>query len=309
MMQEEILASTNEETLLDDSLIDDGAAQISSDIVTKGYEELINYATDRKKPSARMQEENGMRLGPEGYENIAILGSAPSSILLAPFDDPTWSIWGTSPSCWAQLQGRRTDVWFEVHNYRPYPPGQSTAPGTKPWFSPEFNQWLREHKGTVFMTEGHPDIPGCVQYPFKEMIAKHGEYHFGSSVPEMLALAIEQMPKSIGLFGVDMAAGEEWAYQRPACQHFIGVAHALGIEIVLPPESDLMRPNLVYGLGEHTPMYIKLDSRINELVGQQAQILQTRQQMVIEEAAVNAALDAFRYIQSTWSGHNSADYN
>jgi len=47
-----------------------------------------------------------MRLGPDGSRKIALLGSAPSSTLLAPFNDEAWSIWCTSPSVFAQLQGR-----------------------------------------------------------------------------------------------------------------------------------------------------------------------------------------------------------
>lgn len=254
-----------------------------------------------------MTEENVVQIGPEGYEHIAILGAAPSSILLAPFDDPSWSIWGTSPACWAQLQGRRSDVWFEVHRYLPYPPAQVNAPGTRNFFSPEFHQFLVGHKGPVFMTEGQPEIPSCIRYPFQDMLAKHGPYHFGSSVPEMLALAIEQMPKSIGVFGVDMSAGEEWSYQRPACQHFLGLARMLGIEIVLPPESDLMRPHTIYGLGEHNPRHIKLSARREEILGQVQHAEQLVRDGPIMLAAAKAALEMLDYTIATWSDDISAD--
>lgn len=248
------------------------------------------------------------KLGPKGFTGIAVCGSAPSSVLLAPFDNPEWAIWGTSPSCWAQLQGRHTDVWFELHRYMPYQPGQSNAPGTRPWFSPEFHQFLKEHEGTVFMTEKHADIPNCVQYQYKEMIDKHGKYHFCSSVSWMLALAIEQLaplaaegkkPK-LGVFGIDMAAGSEWAYQRPACQHFLGMAHNIGIEIVLPPESDLMRPTTMYGIGEHNARHIKVSERIKELDGQEQQALQ--QQQAVRDALnrIQASKEAFNYVLDCW---------
>lgn len=254
-----------------------------------------------------MTEASVVKIGPEGYENIAILGSAPSSILLAPFDDLSWSIWGTSPSCWAQLQGRRTDVWFEVHRYMPYPPGQSTAPGTRPFFSPEFHSFLMGHKGPVFMTEGHPDIPNCVQYPFQDMLAKHGPFHFSSSVPLMLAIAIEQMPKRIGIFGIDMAAGEEWIYQRPATQHFLGLAKQLGIEIILPPESDLLRPHTIYGLGEHSPRHVRISSRIAEIQAQKAQAELALVQAQAGLAAATASLEAHEYFLATWCDDIGAD--
>lgn len=164
-----------------------------------------------------------------------------------------------------------------------------------------------DHKGPVFMTEGHPDIPNCVQYPYQDMLAKHGPYHFGSSVPLMLALAIEQMPKRIGVFGIDMAAGEEWAYQRPACQHFLGLAKQLGIEIILPPESDLMRPHTIYGLGEHTPRHVRISSRIAEIQGQKAQAEQAIVQAQTQLAAATASLEAHEYFLTTWCDDISAD--
>ena len=46
-------------------------------------------------------------------KKIAILGSAVSSVGLAPFKDPDWEIWGCSP---ANRDLPRCDVWFELHN-------------------------------------------------------------------------------------------------------------------------------------------------------------------------------------------------
>lgn len=249
-----------------------------------------------------------MKLGPEGYDKIAICGSAPSSSLLAPFEDKSWAIWGTSPSEWAQLAGRRTDVWFEVHRYIPYPPAQVGRPGTKSWFSPEFHQFLKDHP-CVFMTDPHPDIKNAHRYPFEEMLRKYGPYHFSSSVSWMLALAIETLAPmveegkhpTLALFGIDMAAQSEWSYQRPACQHFLGMAKMMGIQVVIPPESDLMQHNFIYGLGEHNPRYIKLSARKEELEGQKTQLEQGIQQAQLNLQRVLGSLDQLEYFLETWS--------
>lgn len=246
-------------------------------------------------------EYKGIKLGPEGADKIAIIGSAPSSTLLAPFNDPSWTIWCTSPSVFAQLQGRRADVWFELHRFLPYQPGNNGAPGTRPWFSPEFRQFLREFKGTVLMTEKHPDIPNCVQYPYQELLDKHGPYHFCSSVSWMLALALELQPKALGLFGVDMAAGEEWAYQRPSCQHFLGMAKALGIEVVLPPESDLMRHTTLYGIGEHNLRHIKFTERMKELQGREDGLRNAVAQYTAQLQEIQGAKNMLQYMIDVWS--------
>lgn len=248
-----------------------------------------------------------MRLGPEKFDKIAVLGSAPSSTLLAPFDDPSWAIWCTSPSVFATCGAKRTDVWFELHRWLPTQPAKSHAPGTRPWFSPEFHQFLKEYKGTVFMTEQQTDIPGCVQYPYKEIIDKYGPYHLGSSIALMLALAVEQRPKAIGLFGIDMSAGEEWGYQRPSCQHWLGLAKAMGIDIVLPPESDLMRHSTIYGLGEHNQRHVKLRERMNELESNKNVLMQRIQQDTLGLQGINGALDQIKYIIELWSDDIQGD--
>lgn len=266
-----------------------------------------------------------IKLGPKGFDKIAILGSAPSSTMLAPFEDKSWAVWCTSPSVFASVASKRSDVWFEVHRWLPYPPGNSGKPGTRPWFSPEFRQFLREYQGPVFMShpqsfkdEGtweelvhygpiHADIPHSIPYPFGQLLKKHGPFQFTSSISEMLALAIECQPKVIGLFGVDMAAETEWAYQRPGCQHFVGLAQALGIEIVLPPESDLMRHSTIYGYGEHNERHIRLREILMELESRKANIVATLNQAQMDLHHVNGRLDQMKYVLDVWSDDLQGD--
>lgn len=250
-----------------------------------------------------------LKLGPEGYKNIAILGTAGSSMGLAPFKDQSWAIWACSPGTYSICAQNRSDVFFEVHRWMPTPPGQFGAPGTKPWFSPEFHTFLAQHKGPVFMAEVQPSIPTSVRIPFEALTDKYGPYFWTSSVAYMIAMAIEALaPRaqagekvSIGLWGIDMAATEEWAYQRPGCQHFVGVAQALGISIVLPEESDLMRPSTMYGIGELNPRHIRLMARRAEAVANkaalQAQIEQASRQMVRFDGIVSE-LD---YMLGAWT--------
>jgi hypothetical protein len=67
------------------------------------------------------------------------------------------------------------------------------------------------------------------------------------------------------MWGVDMAATEEYGYQRPGCQFFLLEALRRGIAVFVPSESDLMRPMPVYGVSEWDHNYIKLTARAREL--------------------------------------------
>ena len=132
----------------------------------------------------------------------------------------------------------------------------------------------------------------------------------------MLAMAIDQiiterennekigithdMPDAIGLFGVDMAADEEYGYQRAGCQHFVSLAHLLDIQIIVPPESDLLRPMPGYGLAESDQWHIKLLSRHNELTARLAQCDHQLAQMTQQRHFLAGAISDNDYHMKTW---------
>ena len=60
---------------------------------------------------------NEMRAVNEKPRRIALLGSAPSSIKLAPFDDANWELWGCSPGCSQHLKPEQVHSWFEIHAF------------------------------------------------------------------------------------------------------------------------------------------------------------------------------------------------
>lgn len=244
-----------------------------------------------------------MRL-PSGEGKIAIVGSAPSSIQLAPYDDMSWAIWCCSPGAYGVA--KRSDVWVELHRWHPAEPGRNQAPGTRPWFSSEFHFFLKTHP-LVLMTQVEPSIPNSHAFPFDPLIRKYGRYCWTSSIAWMLALAIEQRPHTIGLWGVDMAATEEYAYQRPACQHLVGLAMAMGINIILPPESDLMRPPTMYGYSDSKPRHVKMTERLNELNGKKQQVIAAIDAANRDLHYLNGAIENQTYVLGHWIDDD--DYN
>lgn len=248
-------------------------------------------------------------LGPAQATNIAIIGSAPSSLRLAPYDHPQWAIWGCSPGVYGYA--KRLDAFFEMHRWEPQIPGKPDDAAAKPWFSPEYVAFMQNFPGPVFLSTP-PDEPfpvkNGVRYPFADMIALHGPYFFTSSVAWMLALALDILLPlrakgvecKIGLWGVDMAANTEYAFQRPGCQHFMGIAAAAGIKIVLPPESDLMQPPTLYGVSEYHPRHVRILARINEMKAKQAQLVASLQAQQAELNMVNGALDSLNYVFEQW---------
>lgn len=245
---------------------------------------------------------------------IALIGSAPSSITLAPFADPSWLIWGCSPG--AYVHCARADVWFELHRWQP--PVLGRADKQVPWLSPEYCAWMAQ-RPLVYMARPVREIPNSMALPVDSLVARYGNYFFTSSLSWMMAMAINKIVENrelpeehaIGLWGVDMAAEEEYGYQRAGCQFFIQLAIASGIKVVLPPESDLMRPPPLYGICESTPADIKLEAREKELAARLANAQAQMQAVTQEVACMSGALSDLRYQRRTWIGQPGvlADFN
>jgi hypothetical protein len=230
---------------------------------------------------------------------IALVGSAPSSIRLAPYRDTSWEIWGCSPGAYPVVQ--RADAWFELHRWEPPVIGDPTR--QVPWFSPEYVEWLRQFKGTVYTGEAVADLPRSVRLPRERLIAKYGPYFFTSSLAWMLAMALEvEDVEAIALYGVDMSATEEYAQQRPGCHFFIQAAILRGIRITVPPESDLMQPMPLYGVGEWDPMMVKATVRQRELEARLANAQQRLAAAQQEASFLQGAIDNHKYWMATWIG-------
>ena len=241
---------------------------------------------------------------------VAILGSAPSSLGLAPLGDPAWKVWGCSPGVYYQCGS--PDAWFELHRWEP--PVVGNPAKQRQWFSPEYVQWMAMRdpaKCTVWMYEPVPEIRASKALPIDELTAQFGTFFFTSSISIMIACAIrdilaeretrtEAQADTIALFGVDMVATEEYGYQRAGCQHFLLLAADLGINVVVPPESDLLRPMPIYGLCEHSHWHIKNLARKNELL--QRKVFAEQQAATATEtvAFLRGALDDLEYQMTTW---------
>jgi hypothetical protein len=244
---------------------------------------------------------------------IALVGSAPSSITRAPYDDPEWTIWGCSPGAYSSL--RRVDAFFELHRFDPDDPV---------WFR-EYVDWMKALACPLYMIEPLPEFPTSLAYPTEAMIARFGRNFFTSSLAWMAALAIVEIQRAmaaslsadpasdtdvsyeIAFYGVDMAASEEYGLQKPGCLYFIEKARDLGIKVTAPPESDLLRPLPMYGIGEASPMRIKLTIRQRELQGKVNECAAKASKANTEfEAAMReqmfyqGALDDLQYHLNTW---------
>lgn len=173
---------------------------------------------------------------------VAIVGKAPSSLMLAPYDNPEWEVWGLSTG--AQMLPRWSR-WFELHDL---------DEGFKRW-PEQYRNWLaKDHGKPVYINAPHAAAPFATVYPRDEIIALSGTRYFTNSIAWMIALAVAEGATEIGVYGVDMAqsdpvmgANGEYQHQRPSCEYIIGWAQGRGVKVTIPDESDLLKTPRLYG--------------------------------------------------------------
>lgn len=201
---------------------------------------------------------------------IAILGSAPSKAD-APFGAPDWNIWACSPD---NLDLPRWDEWFEVHTY----PGCVTL-------YPFYLDHLRGAGGRpVWMAAPLAEIPAARRFDHARLVAEFGPNFFTSSIAWMLAEAIVRGATTIALFGVEMAQGGEYATQRGGCLHFAEQARMRGIQMLVHPDSALLKGARLYGVAE--PSGLEADiARRKELLAQRLDEAVRRRARLEEEIA------------------------
>lgn len=203
-------------------------------------------------------------------ENIAIVGFA-SSRSRAPYDDPSWEIWGVNELYMVE-DVKRIDVLFELHDLSWIREGKR---------NPKHIEWLKKASIPIWMQAHYDEIPQSVPFPKDQLVERFGRY-FTNTISWEIALAIVLGAKKIALYGVDMATDIEYTSQRPSVEYFVGLARGMGIEVYVPPESDLLKTPYLYGFedGELSVFATKL----KEYQAQQQGMAQTMQ------AQINAAV-------------------
>lgn len=205
-------------------------------------------------------------------KRVAIVGFAASSMSMAPFEDPTWSVWAMN-----QLYRKipRADRWFEIHtNWH-----EHVVEGT------DHQKWLADAPIPIYMVNRVPSIPNSVRYPLERVIHGNLDY-FTSSVAFMIALAIDEGFTEIGLWGIDLIVGDEYHYQKACAEFWLGVAHGKGITVTLPNTTALCKQSHRYGYEVEPESLV----RMSELVKRKKFLLDKRHEMMIQLANVDGAL-------------------
>jgi hypothetical protein len=222
---------------------------------------------------------------------VALIGTAPSSRMLAPYGDPSWQIWGCSPGNMNTLP--RVDLWFELHSNLLWPEHEN--------YGRPYIEWLKAQPFPVYMQD-QSLVPRATIFPKDEIVAEFGDDFFTSSFTWMMALAMKMGAVEIALYGIDMASRDEYVQQRPGFFFFRYLARQRGIKISAPHESDIMQSPALYAYVDSTPLGRKLSARRQEVQGRINGHAQQIEQATRAKTYLEGAVEDIDYMQSIWSG-------
>ena len=192
---------------------------------------------------------------------LVLLGTADTRTK-APFDDKAWEIWGcqpvlTYPDC------KRVDRLFELHD-KSY------------WGDPAVIQRMNAANVPIVMQRAVTAIPRSETFPLAEIGERFqtfiGARYFTSTIAYMLAYALLRGGfEEIALFGIHMAADEEYGNQRQAMEYWVGVANGMGVKVTVPEESSICSAKFLYGYDTESTMLTEMRKMAEEFKHELAQ--------------------------------------
>ncbi len=227
-----------------------------------------------------------------GPLKIALIGTAPSSRMLAPYNDPSWKIWACSPGNMNVIP--RFDAWFEVHGTNLLWPENKS-------YAPQYIEWMKSLQCPVYMQDQQL-VPQAISIPKDNLIDEFGPYFFTSSFSWMMAMAIKAGAKEVALYGIDMASRDEYIIQRPGAYWFFCEGARRGCKVWAPYESDIMQPPGLYGYSDVTPYGRKLNARKAEINERVVSMRQQRDSLIHNITYLEGALEDNDYNLSIQGG-------
>lgn len=204
---------------------------------------------------------------PQPVKRVAILGTAASHVF-TPWQDPTLEKWGLNDAY--QLGFPVAHRWYDLHRFhqmafRPkgdrivridqVPVGSYVRPA-------DHLEWLRTRPFPVYLQEAKPDWPNARLFPREQILdtfapywpwrlTRKGEVQPGrdyesSSPAWMLMHAVVEGYREIHVYGIHLATEWEYVEQRPNFEWLLGVAAGMGVKIVLPETTPIVKGKFRY---------------------------------------------------------------
>jgi len=141
---------------------------------------------------------------------------------------------------------------------------------------PDYLPWLTKCPVPLYMIEHYDEYPNSIRFPIEDAIRFAGDKRLGSgagdyftsSIAFMLALAGMEGMEEIHVYGVNLAIGDEYFYEKACAEWWIGFLQGQGRKVIIPAASSLIKQQMRYGYNAvrtpNTMTKILLEGRMSE---------------------------------------------
>lgn len=164
---------------------------------------------------------------------INILGCAPGWDK-APFGEDTGEIWGLND---VHLS-HPVDLVIDCHNIMRVIKGKEKIRRSPEVMKAGLKK-LKKTKTLCYSTKEVKNIPNIKVYPLDEIIKEFDSDYFGSGPDFAIALAIYRGATEIHTYGILMVVEDEYFYQKPSFEHWLGIAKGRGVKTVIHDFNNL----------------------------------------------------------------------
>lgn len=197
----------------------------------------------------------------EKKRKLCILGTAWTA-KDAPFDNPDYDFWGVA-HCLLLPQIKKMDAVFEIHLKDIW--SKELHPNGKPIIHA-----ANDFSCDIYTHEVDADLPRSIKFPreelkakYKSIIPKSDHFYMTNSITWMVLLAVDSNKyDTIELYGIHLECDQEWTFERPCLEFWMGYAMGRGIKIDVAEAADVCRCSHEYGYAEIEGQRKKIQSRI-----------------------------------------------
>lgn len=189
-------------------------------------------------------------------KKVALVGFATNTLHLVPWDNPEFEVWGMNQGYMHML--RRADRWFEMHQH------EATADVRDPGYL----EWLANCPIPIYMIQTHDNIPHSVRFPIEDAVTWLGRDYFMSTVAYMMAIAGMEGFEEVHLYGINLAIGEEYTFEKPNAEYMIGRLESMGVKVYIPSASALLKQQRRYGYAIDARPAQSLKGLLNARIGE-----------------------------------------
>lgn len=268
-------------------------------------------------------------LNPDGTprKRFALCGFASSSREMAPYNEDGWAIVGMN-----QLYRHipRADCWFEIHKEW----NAAVVPGTdhEGWlrdcgipilmtnriasaptsvkfpidrFIGKFSDYFTST--VAYMVAFFTDyIDRDVETRLRAIAVQERKVARGARSKATAATTAWDVAErvraiyaeyTIGIFGIDLIVGEEYTWQRPCAEYYLGQALARNITVMIPPQSALLQQRYRYGY-QMSPTDLVSDVDIEK---RRVELTNQHQNHVLATAELTGALKELSLLNELYS--------